>query len=430
MSRKNTNNIINRFQKNKSDYKSEVQNNRHKSIDYSKSPYAESYNYAYHISDPKRSKSYYKNIDNQPSIMYFIKNFYPQLDYTITNNVIEANNKLKILLKDGGCTDDYIIQFALDHKNLEDFTQMFCRSVAEEEKFEVLKFTNILLKARNNDFPWNDYLYKIAIENNNFIFFKWLHENKCPWNCPVIKIIDTAAKFMDSKFLRYMHENNCLFYNTVCASAAVSGNFECLEYGYINREDFVDNDGKKTTMFINAYTYRQTAAKGYLDCLRFIHEHSPTKICRWDLNTVLHSALNAKYDCLRYAIDNGCKFKAPEVTHAAPLTANAFIFDYEQQGIMHSHLREISELRMTEQERINAAANDVLFQNERIRCATYLLEQFPDGNDFVLPIPPPVILPPIVVNQDGGFNKKQNTSNISTILLGAVILFSTFMQSI
>jgi len=56
-----------------------------------------------------------------------------------------------------------------------------------------------------------------------------------------------------------------------------------------------------------------TARKGYLDCMRYAHEHG----CPWDVWTCSYAARNGHLSCLQYAHDHGCPWNEWTCSYAA-----------------------------------------------------------------------------------------------------------------
>ena len=62
-----------------------------------------------------------------------------------------------------------------------------------------------------------------------------------------------------------------------------------------------------------ADTCTYAARQGRLECLRYAHEHS----CPWDADTCAQAADNGQLECLRYARNNGCPWDAVTCAWAA-----------------------------------------------------------------------------------------------------------------
>jgi hypothetical protein len=71
-------------------------------------------------------------------------------------------------------------------------------------------------------------------------------------------------------------------------------------------EKLISNQALMHKTCINQFgcceTTHNTAEKGHLECLRYLHENG----CEWDENTCAYGALNGHLECVRYAHENGC----------------------------------------------------------------------------------------------------------------------------
>ena len=70
---------------------------------------------------------------------------------------------------------------------------------------------------------------------------------------------------------------------------------------------------KKKKKFFSIYAMNDCVRKGYLNCLKYLHENG----CRWDSTTCSTAALNGHLDCLKYAHENGCSWDSDTCWSAA-----------------------------------------------------------------------------------------------------------------
>jgi hypothetical protein len=76
--------------------------------------------------------------------------------------------------------------------------------------------------------------------------------------------------------------------------AVSTGHLDCIKVLFKVSKSIFINNGYSICM--------ETAAKGYLDCLKFLHSNG----CKWDSSTCNAAASNGHLACLEYACNEGC----------------------------------------------------------------------------------------------------------------------------
>ena len=117
-------------------------------------------------------------------------------------------------------------------------------------------------------------------------YLKYLHENRCVWD---ENTCAAAAEGGYLECLKYLHENGCVWDEWACAAAAEGGYLECLKY------------------FANGCVWDEWACAaaaegGYLECLKYLHENG----CPWDKRACASAAGGGHLECMKYLRENGC----------------------------------------------------------------------------------------------------------------------------
>ncbi len=119
---------------------------------------------------------------------------------------------------------------------------------------------NILKYAHENEYPWNESVFSAAAENGHLDCLKYLHANRCPWS---ESTCSTAARNGHLDCIKYLHENRCPWDEGTCYQAAGNGHLDCLKYAHENKCWW----GKETRYI--------AAERGHLECLKFTYENIP-----------------------------------------------------------------------------------------------------------------------------------------------------------
>ncbi len=129
-------------------------------------------------------------------------------------------------------------------------------------------------------------------------YLKYLHENRCVWD---ENTCAAAAEGGYLECLKYLHENGCVWDEWACAAAAEGGYLECLKYLHENG------------CVWDEWACAAAAEGGYLECLKYLHENG----CVWDENACDAAAYGGHLECLKYLHENGCPWDKRACASAA-----------------------------------------------------------------------------------------------------------------
>ena len=138
-----------------------------------------------------------------------------------------------------------------------------------------------------NECLWDEDTCRSAAVNGHIECLQYAHENGCRWNKDTCA---QAAKGGHIKCLKYAHENGCPWDVFTCYLAARFGHLECLQYAHENECPW------------DKMSCTRAAANGQLECLQYAHEHG----CPWDRETCIQASRYGHVECLMYAHFNGC----------------------------------------------------------------------------------------------------------------------------
>ena len=118
-------------------------------------------------------------------------------------------------------------------------------------------------------------------------YLKYLHENRCVWD---ENTCAAAAEGGYLECLKYLHENGCVWDEWACAAAAEGGYLECLKYLHENG------------CVWDEWACAAAAGGGHLECLKYLHENG----CPWDKRACASAAGGGHLECMKYLRENGC----------------------------------------------------------------------------------------------------------------------------
>ncbi|CAL6331510.1 unnamed protein product [Bathycoccus prasinos] len=226
----------------------------------------------------------------------------PRLNRTDLKFLYEVNSETRALIKrssrKGELEEGFkvkemssisTLEFAWEHKSLwSGYLRneiIFCWSVAQTNKLELLKWAREEKKCK-----WNDTTIDAAAYRGNLEMVKYCVANECPideYACA------NAALKGHLEVLKYLHEEAKAPWNwRTAAWATESGHLHILEYLVERKFDQY-----------NEYACRNAAENGHLDCLQYLHE---TAKAPWDSAAVRVARKNKHTECVQYLLDNDC----------------------------------------------------------------------------------------------------------------------------
>lgn len=184
---------------------------------------------------------------------------------------------------------------------------------AQTGNLEILKW------LKENQYPWDNFTCKCAINNNHFELLKWMINNGCPWDtnddyhalCGIAAekgqlnwiqwIISNgghwdnvtcggAVKAGRIDILKWVRENGCPWGYSTCSNAAVSGRLDILQWA---RENGCPWDNE---------TFSGAVYNGDIIMLQWLKENN----CPWGDETTAMAAQQGNLQILEWLINNGC----------------------------------------------------------------------------------------------------------------------------
>ena len=245
-----------------------------------------------------------------------------KIKHDITEFIDYLNKDMKKIIVEKLLKIDNIISLLIEHGNLCFLKMMY-----------------------SNDYKYDVYVAIKLLQNNHFECFDFVIENDNLKNNKLI--CEEAVKNNSLKQLKYAHEKKCAWDWNVCMEAVKNGNLKCLKYAYENGcelsshliEFICNNCNKYFKKYIkirdllidikcpidakiiigNNYSHIDLDSKenisndvictyfaslGELELLKYAHDSGFI----WDEKTVYYANKYEYYNCLNYAIDNGCEY--------------------------------------------------------------------------------------------------------------------------
>lgn len=186
------------------------------------------------------------------------------------------------------------------------------------------------IAARENNLSALEYFYELGYpidflsifyecaENNFFKCFKFIcrisnvDKNDSKW-CNNLAIIKNV------KYIRYAHEHGFAVSCNGCILAAKYGNNECLKYIISQLPDVYERIPGTVCEIASRY--------GKCECLQIAHESG----FQWNSDVVMSAIIVQSYECLIYAVENGCSFNLDNCLSMAITTRNEECIKYLQQ---------------------------------------------------------------------------------------------------
>lgn len=144
---------------------------------------------------------------------------------------------------------------------------------------------------------WPDFLdWRAAFEEDQVECVKYARETGAQWSNNIIT--DLAVEKGAINCLKYVHEHGAVWTAITTIRAAAGEHLACLQYCHEHGSPW------------DVETARMAARNSSAACLQYCHEHG----CPWD-ETTLEAAVRSvrSFDCVKYAIENGCKSPTDEV---------------------------------------------------------------------------------------------------------------------
>ena len=195
--------------------------------------------------------------------------------------------------------------------------------LAEKFKIEEMSSISALEFAWENRSLWpsewdeTDFCKKVAL-TNKLELLKWIREEKkCEWDTYTF---DAAARQGNLEMVKYCVANRCPIDAFSCRNAAENGHLDCLKYlhevtkvpwgsgtaflaalnGHLHiLEYLVEREYDK----FDKSACSLAAEYGHLECLKYLHEEVKAP---WDCEAVRMAREFNHSECLQYLLDNDC----------------------------------------------------------------------------------------------------------------------------
>lgn len=155
--------------------------------------------------------------------------------------------------------------------------------------------------------PWNEKVFKYAVESGYTICIDYLLKNGCPHDK---NISNYYIKSVDC--LEYLHKNNFKWDETTCSNFTKFGAYDCLVYANKNgcpwdkrTCELADETGvKKVYNVVDCKWEDKYRYPGkFYECIKYAHENG----CPFSENTIKSTVMRSCIDSLEYAHKNGCE---------------------------------------------------------------------------------------------------------------------------
>jgi hypothetical protein len=153
------------------------------------------------------------------------------------------------------------------------------------------------------------YDYDSQTEHNIFEIVKYLHENNCDWNIDTHgTLYNIASRLNDENMLQYLVENEYPIItnvnsNSFMSNAACHKDLKILKWGFDNKYQ------------IGLFAYRNAIRNDNIKALEYLFEHD--KENKWNNSVTKYAAELQRFDCLKFAIENGCEFTSTTLIFCA-----------------------------------------------------------------------------------------------------------------